>query len=134
MGSSRGLERSLGGVHGNPLQCSCLENPTDRGGWWATVHVTESATTELTVLLNRGFFGHVCNPGLSFLRNRRGTVESREVTSTPQLLWEEVAYCRHARQVQHLSINPHNPTHRGTKIKINQHRRSIWKNPASVHD
>ena len=24
--------------HGNPLQCSCLENPTDRGAWWATVH------------------------------------------------------------------------------------------------
>ena len=24
--------------NGNPLQCSCLENPTDRGAWWATVH------------------------------------------------------------------------------------------------
>ena len=23
---------------GNPLQCSCLENPKDRGTWWATVH------------------------------------------------------------------------------------------------
>ena len=22
----------------NPLQCSCLENPMDRGTWWATVH------------------------------------------------------------------------------------------------
>ena len=22
----------------NPLQCSCLENPMDRGAWWATVH------------------------------------------------------------------------------------------------
>ena len=30
--------RSLGGGHGNPLQYSCLENPTDRGAWWATVH------------------------------------------------------------------------------------------------
>ena len=30
--------RSPGGGHGNPLQCSCLENPTDRGAWWATVH------------------------------------------------------------------------------------------------
>ena len=26
--------RSLGGGHGNPLQYSCLENPTDRGAWW----------------------------------------------------------------------------------------------------
>ena len=30
---------SIPGVgNGNPLQCSCLENPTDRGAWWATVH------------------------------------------------------------------------------------------------
>ena len=26
-----GLRRSSGGGNGNPLQCSCLENPTDRG-------------------------------------------------------------------------------------------------------
>ena len=29
--------RSPGGGHANPLQCSCLENPMDRGAWWATV-------------------------------------------------------------------------------------------------
>ena len=33
-----GLGRSPGGGHGNALQCSCLENPMDRGAWWATVH------------------------------------------------------------------------------------------------
>ena len=33
-----GLGRSPGGGHGNPLQCSYLENPMDRGAWWATVH------------------------------------------------------------------------------------------------
>ena len=31
------LGRSLGGRTGNPLQYSCLENPMDRGAWWATV-------------------------------------------------------------------------------------------------
>ena len=31
-----GSGRSPGGGHGNPLQCSCLENPMDRGAWWAT--------------------------------------------------------------------------------------------------
>ena len=31
------LGRSLGGVHSNPLQYSCLENPMERGAWWATV-------------------------------------------------------------------------------------------------
>ena len=45
MGSIPGLGRSLGGGHGNPIQYSCLENPMDRGGWWATVYrVTKSWT------------------------------------------------------------------------------------------
>ena len=38
MGSIPGLGRSPGGEYGNPLQYSCLENPVDRGAWWATVH------------------------------------------------------------------------------------------------
>ena len=33
-----GLGISPGEGHGNPLQYSCLENPMDRGAWWATVH------------------------------------------------------------------------------------------------
>ena len=32
------LERSLGERNGNLLQYPCLENPMDRGSWWATVH------------------------------------------------------------------------------------------------
>ena len=47
MGSVPGLGRSHGGGHGNSLQYSFLENPLDRGAWWAIVHwVTESDTTE----------------------------------------------------------------------------------------
>ena len=34
-GSTPGSERSPGRGHGNPLQYSCLENPMDRGTWWA---------------------------------------------------------------------------------------------------
>ena len=49
VGSFPGLGRSLGEGHGNPLQYSCLENPMDRGAWWATVHVVaESDRTEAT--------------------------------------------------------------------------------------
>ena len=47
VGSIPGLGVSPEGGHGNPLQCSNLENTVDRGVWWATVHgVTESDTTE----------------------------------------------------------------------------------------
>ena len=42
---SLGWEDPLEEGHGNPLQYSCLENPMDRGPWWATVHrVTKSGT------------------------------------------------------------------------------------------
>ena len=42
------LERSLGEGNGTPLQYSCLENPMDRGVWWAIVHgVTKSQTQQL---------------------------------------------------------------------------------------
>ena len=37
-GSIPGSGRSPGGGHGDPHQYSCLENSTDRGAWWATVH------------------------------------------------------------------------------------------------
>ena len=36
-----GLGRSRGGGNGSPLQYSCLENPTDRGAWWAIVHESQ---------------------------------------------------------------------------------------------
>ena len=49
-GSVPGSGRCPGGGQGNPLQYSWLENPTDRGTWWATVHgvAKESDSTELT--------------------------------------------------------------------------------------
>ena len=38
LGSIPGLGRFPGEGNGNPLQYFCLENPMDRGAWWATVH------------------------------------------------------------------------------------------------
>ena len=39
----------IGEGNGNPLQCSCLENPRDGGAWWAATYgVAESDTTEVT--------------------------------------------------------------------------------------
>ena len=43
-----GSRRSLGIGNGNPLQCSCLENSTERGAWWATVHEVAKSQTQLS--------------------------------------------------------------------------------------
>ena len=45
VGSIPGSGRSPGGGHGNPPQCSCLENPMDTGAWWATVHGAAQSRT-----------------------------------------------------------------------------------------
>ena len=37
----------IGEGNGNPLQCSCLENPRDRGAWWAAVYVLAQGQTQL---------------------------------------------------------------------------------------
>ena len=49
----RGLKYSYLGFYsgegnGNPLQYSCLENPKDRGAWWATVHGVAKSWTQLS--------------------------------------------------------------------------------------
>ena len=59
LGSIPGSGKSPGGGNGNPLRCSCLENPMDRGAWQATVPgVTQSGTNRgkdsemKTILIN----------------------------------------------------------------------------------
>jgi len=37
----------IGGGNGNPLQCSCLENPRDLGAWWAAVYGVAQSQTRL---------------------------------------------------------------------------------------
>ena len=37
----------IGEGNGNPLQCSCLENPRDRGAWWAAIHGVAQSRTQL---------------------------------------------------------------------------------------
>ena len=47
-GSIPGLGRSPGEGNGNPLQYACLENPMDRGAWWANVHDVANGQTRLS--------------------------------------------------------------------------------------
>ena len=45
LGLIPGLGRFPGEGKGYPLQYSCLENPMDRGAWWATVHGVSKSQT-----------------------------------------------------------------------------------------
>ena len=63
-----GLIPGLGGCpglgNGNPLQCSCIENSTDRGSWWAIVHGGHKKS-DLIEQLNT----HICIYIYSFFLN-----------------------------------------------------------------
>ena len=48
MGSIPGLGKSPGKGNGNPFQHTCLENPMDRGAWWATIHGVTMSWTQLS--------------------------------------------------------------------------------------
>ena len=56
-GSIPGLGRSPGEGNGNPLQYYCLENPMDRGAWWATVHGVAKSQTRLSDFTIRNMLG-----------------------------------------------------------------------------
>ena len=49
-GSVPGLGRSPGEENGNSLWYSCLENPMDRGTWWATAHGLSKHETQLRII------------------------------------------------------------------------------------
>ena len=57
LGSIPGPGRYLGGGHGNPLQYSCLENPMNRGAWWASIHRVAKSLTQLKRLSTAGHGG-----------------------------------------------------------------------------
>ena len=51
-GSIRGSGRSPGGGNDNPLQCSCLKNPMDKGAWWAIIYGVANSWTRLSMHTN----------------------------------------------------------------------------------
>ena len=79
VGSIPGSGKSLGGGYGNPLQYSCLENPMDRGAWWAVVRrVTNSQTRRkqlsMYAYVHRTYINSCFSPLKLFIklpRNRR---------------------------------------------------------------
>ena len=91
-----GLGRSPGGGHGSPLQCSCLENPTDRGAWRAAVHGVSQSQTRLKWLSTYAHIVHTLiykcmhntTPGIQVLASSE---QVRRVTSwRKERRWEMV--------------------------------------------
>ena len=54
------IQREIGEGNGNPLQCSCLENPRDRGAWWAAVCGVAQSRTRLKRLSSSGIYRERC--------------------------------------------------------------------------
>ena len=74
LGSIPGLGRSPGEGNGNPFEYSCLENPKDRGGWQATVHMVVGVGHDLAPSFLLSFFSY-WRGGIPQV----GTARSREV-------------------------------------------------------
>ena len=55
LGSIPGSRRFPGGGNGNPLQCSRLENPMDRGAWWAAAHSVPDSDTKHSTAVSESF-------------------------------------------------------------------------------
>ena len=79
MGSIPGSGRSPEGGHDDPLQDSCLENPLDRGAWWATVHRVAKSRTGLKRPSSSGSTKVVCGNG-----RRELVVENSEYSESPR--------------------------------------------------
>ena len=52
----------IGEGNGNPLQCSCLENPRDGGAWWAAIYRVAKSRTRLKQLSI-----HACTSGIRLM-------------------------------------------------------------------
>ena len=85
--------------NGNPLQYSCLENPVDRGAWWAAVHGVTQSRTRLKRLSLAGHGGGALINGInSYKRGLRelsfsSPVATAEFSKFPGIL--SVAFSQH---------------------------------------
>ena len=74
----------IGEGNGNPLQCSCLENPRDRGAWWAAVSGVAQSRTRLKRLSSSSSSSRV----RSYMRFSGGNLQNSDLLS---LKWLSLA-------------------------------------------
>ena len=73
----REISGSSGEGNGNPLQCSCLENPRDWGAWWAAVCGVTQSRTQLKRLSSSSSSG---SSATLLLQNQQGSAKASEKT------------------------------------------------------
>ena len=61
----------IGEGNGNPLQCSCLENPRDRGAWWVAIYGVAQSQTWLKWLSSISMYILYICTHIMFLRGKR---------------------------------------------------------------
>ena len=79
----------IGEGNGNPLQCSCLENPRDGGAWWAAVYGIAQSRTRLKWLSNSSsipFMKSLSEEG--HMKNQGETYENADTTQNEIGKWE----------------------------------------------
>ena len=70
-----GSGRSPGEGHGNPLWYPCLENPMDRGAWWATLHGVTKSWTQLSMCAHTHICYLICQMGMVCIGTTSGLFE-----------------------------------------------------------
>ena len=77
----------IGERNGNPLQCSCLENPRDRGAWWAAVYGVAQSRTRLKRLSSSSSNAYMSVPFFQFSPLPTYSVEKEMATHSSVLAW-----------------------------------------------
>ena len=80
------LGRYPGGGHGNTLHYSCLENPTDREAWQATVHRVTKSQTRLRQFCTHAHI-HICTLFRLFSHIGHYRILRRSPSSETQVRW-----------------------------------------------
>ena len=72
--------------NGNPLQCSCLENPRDRGAWWAAIYGVAQSRTQLKQLSSSSMLPYNSNKKVnSNIKNINYAAAAKSLQSCPTL-------------------------------------------------
>ena len=106
--------------NGNPLQCSCLENPRDGGAWWAVIYAVAQSRTRLKQFSSSSSNAHIVPLGIGlfpFLKKKESSVFLFWVFSLGSFyLWPPVSPVAQSFSFTITLVNAKSPCHCLMKI------------------